>query len=171
MSKIWVTIGLFLAFVFGGLYAGLGDAPSTLQDGNVDVKKPSFLTILLRKPHIYDDISEEEDVTIFAPSDAAFGKLNPDILDNIMKPENEPQLKRIMDAHVVKGEYYTKDLKDGMKLTTQEGKELNFTVEDGKVKVNGADFVESDGMTQRGVMHVINRVLIPHDMTMKDLKQ
>ena len=171
MSKIWVTMNVFLVFVFGALYAGLGDAPSTLQEGNIDVKKPSFLNILLRKPHIYDDIPEEEDITIFAPSDAAFGKLDPDVLENIMKPENEKQLKRIMHAHVVKGEFYTKDLKDGMKLTSHEGKELNITVEDGKGKVNGADFVESDGMTRRGVMHVINRVLIPQDMTMQQLKQ
>jgi len=170
MLKFWAVLCIGIAFVAGGLMAGLGDAPSAVNEGNIDVNKPSFLTILLRKPDMYDDISEK-DITIFAPSDAAFAKLNPDILENILKPENKEQLKRIMDSHVVVGDYTTKDLIDGMTLTSHEGKELKITVEDGKVLVNGAEVIEPDGIISRGTMHVIDRVLIPEDMTMQDLKK
>ena len=171
MSKIGIFLTILVALAFGGIYAGLGDAPSTVQQGNIDVRKPTFFNIMLRNPDIFSDIPEDEDITIFAPSDAAFGQLNQDVLDNIMKPEHEVQLKKIMNAHVVRGEYYTKDLKDGMKLKSEEGKELNVTVEDGIVKVNGAELIESDSMIRRGAMHVIDRVLIPPDVSLDDLKQ
>jgi len=171
MVKIWISISVFLAVAFGGLYAGLGDAPSNVQEGNIDVSQPTFLNILLRKPDVYSDIPADEDITIFAPSDAAFAKLSPELLDNIMKPENEESLKKIMNAHVVKGDYTTKDLTDGMTLKSEEGKQLNVTIENGKVLINGAEVIEPDGIIRRGSMHVIDRVLIPEDITIQELKQ
>jgi len=171
MLKILAALCVGTAFFAGGLMAGLGDAPSTVQEGNIDVNKPSFLTILLKKPDIYDDIPEEKDITIFAPSDAAFAKLNPEVLDNLLKHGNEEQLKRVMDSHVVVGEYTTKELEDGMTLTSHEGNELKITKENGKVFVNGSEVIEPDGIIRRGTMHVIDRVLIPQDLTMQDLKK
>ncbi len=57
-----------------------------------------------------------------------------------------------------------------MVLKSVEGGDLKITKKDGKVMVNNAAIIQPDGITDRGMMHEIDKVLIPDNFTMKDLK-
>ncbi len=92
MVKILALAALMFALT-AGLFA-------QLPANSVNVDKPSFISIILRKPQIFDNLPKDKDITVFAPSDEAFSKLNPEIRDNIFKPEFSDQLKKLMYYHV-----------------------------------------------------------------------
>lgn len=101
--------------------------------------------------------------TVFAPTNAAFDKLPAGTVATLLKPENKAKLTDILTYHVVPGRYTAADLKDGMTLTTVEGKKLTIGKSaDGKLTVNGTVMVETaDVISSNGVTFVVNGVLIP----------
>ena len=98
--------------------------------------------------------------TVFAPSDLAFGKLDKGVFDNLLKPENKTKLTDVLNYHVVSGSFYFKDLKDGEKLKTVNGKELLVHVKDGNVSVEGAKIQSHDVQTSNGVIHSLDTVMM-----------
>ncbi len=62
--------------------------------------------------------------TLFAPSDLAFEKMDKTVLENLLKPENKTKLTDLLNYHLVSGKINYKDLKDGEKLKTVNGKGL-----------------------------------------------
>ena len=100
--------------------------------------------------------------TVFAPTDVAFADIQSEV-DKLLKPENKKQLSKILTYHVVSGKMKAADLKDGHDLTTVEGGKLKVTVKDGKVTVGGAHVTTADITASNGVIHVIDKVLLPKD--------
>jgi len=100
--------------------------------------------------------------TVFAPTDAAFTAIQPEV-DKLLKPESKEKLSKILTYHVVSGKMKAADLKDGQELTTVEGGKLKVTVMDGKVTVGGAKVATADIAASNGVIHVIDKVLLPKD--------
>jgi len=98
--------------------------------------------------------------TLFAPSDLAFGKLDKTILESLLKPENKTRLADVLNYHVVSGKINFKDLKDGEKLKTVNGKELLIHIKDGKVSVEGATIQNRDVQTSNGVIHSLDAVMM-----------
>jgi len=98
--------------------------------------------------------------TVFAPTDAAFAKIQSDV-DTLLKPENKAKLAKILTYHVVSGELMADDLEDGQELTTVEGSTLKVMVKDGEVMVGGAKVTSADIEASNGVIHVIDKVLMP----------
>ncbi|MGO3929812.1 fasciclin domain-containing protein [Rhodopseudomonas pseudopalustris] len=104
--------------------------------------------------------------TVFAPTNAAFGKLPGGTVDNLLKPENKATLTKILTYHVVPGKLEAADLKDGQKLKTVEGDELTVRTSGGKVTITdakgGSATVAIPNVGQsNGVIHVIDTVLMP----------
>jgi uncharacterized surface protein with fasciclin (FAS1) repeats len=66
--------------------------------------------------------------TVFAPTDLAFGKLESGTIETLLKPESKAKLTDLLKHHVVAGQINYKDLKDGDKLKTLDGKELMISV-------------------------------------------
>ena len=97
--------------------------------------------------------------TLFAPSDLAFGKLEGGTIENLLKAENKLKLADLLNHHVVAGSIAFKDLKDGEKLKTVNGKELSVFIKDGKVSVNGAIIQPRNVKTSNGVIHSLDTVL------------
>jgi Secreted and surface protein containing fasciclin-like repeats len=97
--------------------------------------------------------------TIFAPSDLAFGKLESGIMEDLLKQENKLKLAALLNHHIIPGKVNFKDLKDGEKLKTLNGKELSVKVKDGKVSVNGSMIQNRDVETSNGVIHSLDTVL------------
>lgn len=97
--------------------------------------------------------------TVFAPSDMAFGKLAGGTLEDLLKPENKATLTDLLNGHVVMGKIDFKDLKEGDKLKTRNGKELSIQVKDGSVSVDGATIQNRDVKTSNGVIHSLDAVL------------
>jgi uncharacterized surface protein with fasciclin (FAS1) repeats len=97
--------------------------------------------------------------TIFAPSDIAFAKLEAGTMEDLLQPENKVKLSALLQHHVVAGKINYKDLKDGDKLTSLDGKELQVQVKEGKVTVDGSAIQLQDMASSNGVMHSIDTVL------------
>ena len=97
--------------------------------------------------------------TIFAPTDIAFGKLDKGILENFLKPENRAKLTDLLNRHVVSGKINFKDLKDGEKLKTVNGKELLVHVKDGHTTIDGVKIQSHDVQASNGVLHSVETVL------------
>jgi len=100
--------------------------------------------------------------TVFAPTDAAFEAIQSEV-DKLLKPENKSNLSKILTYHVVSGKTMAADLKDGQELTTVEGSKLKVTVTDGMVTVGNAKVIAADIVASNGVIHVIDKVLLPKD--------
>jgi uncharacterized surface protein with fasciclin (FAS1) repeats len=98
--------------------------------------------------------------TVFAPSDEAFAAIQKDV-DNLLKPENKAKLTKVLTYHVVSGKMMAADLKDGQELTTVEGAKLKVSIKDGKVMVGGANVTGADVAASNGVIHMIDKVLLP----------
>ncbi|WP_016990563.1 fasciclin domain-containing protein [Flavobacterium sp. ACAM 123] len=98
--------------------------------------------------------------TVFAPTDAAFASIQSEV-DKLLKPENKEKLSKILTYHVVSGKMHAADLKDGQELTTVEGSKLKVMVKDGNVMVGNAKVTSADISASNGVIHVIDKVLLP----------
>jgi uncharacterized surface protein with fasciclin (FAS1) repeats len=98
--------------------------------------------------------------TVFAPTDIAFAKLDKGVMDNLLKPENKTKLTDLLNHHVVAGKINFKDLKDGEKLKTVNGKELLVHVKDGQATVDGAKILSHDVQATNGVIHSLETVML-----------
>jgi len=101
--------------------------------------------------------------TVFAPTDAAFAALPKGTVENLMKPENKAKLTKILTYHVVPGSVLSTSLKSG-DVKSVEGSSLKVAVSTGKVTVGGANVVKADIKASNGVIHVIDKVLMPPDV-------
>ena len=105
--------------------------------------------------------------TIFVPNDAAFSRLaaaNPAALDFLLA-DPEGALSDVLLFHVVPGRYMGSDVAATDSLTPAQGDDLSVTVNaDGEIFVNGAQVIAADIPAKNGVIHVINRVLVPRDL-------
>jgi uncharacterized surface protein with fasciclin (FAS1) repeats len=98
--------------------------------------------------------------TVFAPTDAAFAAVQKDV-DMLLKPENKAKLTKVLTFHVVSGKLMAADLKDGHDLTSVEGEKLKVSIKDGKVTVGDAHVTTADIAASNGVIHVIDKVMMP----------
>jgi uncharacterized surface protein with fasciclin (FAS1) repeats len=101
--------------------------------------------------------------TVFAPNDEAFKKLKQPDLDALLK--DKAKLKSILTYHVVSGSIHAKDVKSG-EVTTLEGRSLQAAIQGNSVTVNGAKIVQTDIAATNGVIHVIDTVVMPKDMSL-----
>jgi uncharacterized surface protein with fasciclin (FAS1) repeats len=104
--------------------------------------------------------------TVFAPTNAAFGKLPTGTVDTLVQPENKPTLTKILTYHVVPGRLAASSLTEGKKLKTVEGEELIVRKSGGKVTIvdakGGSSTVTISNVNQsNGVIHVVDTVLMP----------
>jgi uncharacterized surface protein with fasciclin (FAS1) repeats len=99
--------------------------------------------------------------TVFAPTVAAFNKLPKGTLASVLKPENKDKLVKILTYHVVPGKVMAADLAGKTtSVATVEGSRVQVNGRHG-VRVNDAHVVKADIVADNGVIHVINKVLLP----------
>jgi uncharacterized surface protein with fasciclin (FAS1) repeats len=98
----------------------------------------------------------EGPLTVFAPNDEAFAKLPAGTVESLLRPENREQLKAVLTYHVVSGEV----ILGGRTRETLQGASLGIEATGG-FTVNGANVLAADIRTSNGVIHVIDRVLLP----------
>ena len=109
---------------------------------------------------LVEQLNGDGPFTIFAPSDVAFGKLSKDFFDNLEKPENKADLADLLNHHIIAGKINFSELKNGQKLNTVNGKELNVTVKNRRVSINGASVLAKDIEGSNGVLHSLDKVII-----------
>ncbi|MEG4519358.1 MULTISPECIES: fasciclin domain-containing protein [unclassified Microcoleus] len=125
---------------------------------------PQFktLTKALEAADLVATLQRKGPFTVFAPTDAAFAALPEGTVENLLKPENKAKLTKILAYHVVPGSVVSTSLKSG-DVASVEGSSLKVAVNAGKVTVSGANVVKADIKASNGVIHVIDKVLMPPD--------
>ncbi len=98
--------------------------------------------------------------TVFAPTDTAFSDAGIN-LNDFDTPEENQTLTEILLHHVVSASVPSADVKDGMMATTVNGDKIKFTVSNGAVSVGAAQVTTPDVLSSNGIIHVIDKVLMP----------
>jgi uncharacterized surface protein with fasciclin (FAS1) repeats len=117
------------------------------------------LTSLLKKAGLVRALQGTGPFTVFAPTDAAFAKVPKATLAALGK--DKAKLKAVLLYHVVKGKVTAAKVTKLTSAKTLNGKRVTIMVKGGKVIVGGATVTKADIMASNGVIHVINKVLIP----------
>jgi uncharacterized surface protein with fasciclin (FAS1) repeats len=127
------------------------------------VNNGSFKTLVaaVKAADLVGTLTSQGPFTVFAPMDDAFGKLPEGTVDTLVKPENKEKLTSILTYHVIMGKIMSTDLSDGMKAKTVNGKEVTIHLKEGKVFINDAEVVLADVKTDNGIIHAINKVIMP----------
>ncbi|MEM8559195.1 MAG: fasciclin domain-containing protein [Bacteroidota bacterium] len=137
-----------------------GDGPTIVQLA-VDTDALSTLETAVIAADLVDALSAAGPITVFAPTNGAFGDLPEGTVASLVEPENKAQLRSILKYHVVAGKLTAADLSDGQMLETLTGDMLTVSITDAGVMINGAKVARADVMASNGVVHVIDGVLLP----------
>ncbi|MEH2323452.1 MAG: fasciclin domain-containing protein [Nostoc sp.] len=97
--------------------------------------------------------------TLFAPTDEAFANLPEGTLESLL--QDIPKLQKIVAYHVASGDVRSDDLAQINEAQTLEGSIVAIESANGKFKVNNANVIKTDILTDNGVIHVIDAVLMP----------
>ena len=96
--------------------------------------------------------------TLFAPTDDAFAALPEGTVENLLK--NPKELAKVLKYHLVKGNIFSRDLNNGSSVATVLGSPVSIDTTEG-VLVNNAKVIQADMEASNGVIHVIDKVLLP----------
>ena len=129
---------------------------------DIAVSNPDFSILVeaVTKAGLAEALSAEGPFTVFAPTNAAFEKLFGELGVNGVEDLTAEQLTPILTYHVVSGKVMSSDLSNTSVGTLNEGKSIKIDLTDG-VKVNDSKVVTADITGENGVIHVIDKVLIP----------
>jgi len=148
----------------------VGGAPmyrtKNIVENAVNSKDHTTLVAAVKAAGLVDTLASKGPFTVFAPTNAAFGKLPAGTVDSLVKPENKATLTKILTYHVVPGKLTAADLTDGKKLKTVEGETLTVKLDGKKVWIvdakGGTSAVTIPDVNQsNGVIHVVDTVLMP----------
>ena len=153
--------------------AAMTDGTTAMTTGNiVEVASAngSFKTLVaaVTAAGLAETLSGPGPFTVFAPTDAAFAALPAGLVDKLLLPANKETLAKILTYHVVSGKVLAADVKTG-DVKSVEGSTLALKVADGKVMVDAATVTTADVMASNGVIHVIDKVLVPADVDVTKL--
>lgn len=106
-------------------------------------------------------LRDNKNLTVFAPTDAAFAALPAGELDKLMLPENKAQLQKVLIYHVINAKVPASEFKGATrKAATVAGPSVELAG-GATLKVNDAEIVQADVMATNGVIHVVDKVLMP----------
>jgi uncharacterized surface protein with fasciclin (FAS1) repeats len=130
---------------------------------DVAVANGNFNTLAaaLTAAGLVDTLKGDGPFTVFAPTDEAFAALPPGTVQRLLKPENRTELRRVLTYHVAPGRISAEDLSGRqLRQATVAGPSLAIDARQG-VSVNNARVTVADVAAGNGVIHVIDRVLLP----------
>ena len=155
----------FLLFGFALVVANLN---LKAQDKNivelaVGTESLSTLVAAVKAAGLVETLSGNGPFTVFAPTNEAFNNLPEGVLEMLLKPENKDKLTAILTYHVIGAKVMSTDLKDGMEAGTVHGDKVKVSLQSGAM-INDANVASADINASNGVVHVIDKVILPPDM-------
>ncbi|MGE3842745.1 MAG: fasciclin domain-containing protein [Vicinamibacterales bacterium] len=123
----------------------------------------SFKTLAaaLKAADLVDTLKGKGPFTVFAPTDEAFAKLPAGTVENLLKPENKAKLVAVLTYHVVPGNVTAAQAAGLPSAKTVNGASLSIKSAAGSVMVDNATVTQADIAATNGVIHVIDRVVLP----------
>ncbi|GFQ65577.1 periostin [Trichonephila clavata] len=100
--------------------------------------------------------------TLFSPTEEAFAALSPEIKEKLM--QNSTLLRKVLLNHVVPGTHYSAVLAHGYSMRSLGGEPIHVTNRRGLILVNGVPVVKTDISVNNGVIHAVNRLLLPPEL-------
>ncbi|MGA3210813.1 MAG: fasciclin domain-containing protein [Terriglobales bacterium] len=161
MKKIYVISCVALLVLLGLGNAAFAGSNKDIVDTAVAAGDFKTLAAALQAAGLLETLKGTGPFTVFAPTDAAFAKLPPGTVEDLLKPENKQKLVSILTYHVIAGDVMAKQVVKLSEVKSVNGKELKITVKDGKVMVDSANVTGTDIKCSNGVIHVIDTVLLP----------
>ena len=120
----------------------------------------STLVAAVKAAGLAETLQGKGPFTIFAPTNKAFAALPEGTVASLLKPENKQKLISILTYHVVPAKVPASAVKT-MKAKTVNGQTLNIKVSDKGVTVDEAKVIKTDVFGSNGVIHVIDKVVLP----------
>mgnify|MGYP000507022944 CR=1 FL=1 len=110
-------------------------------------------------------LKTNQNLTLFAPTDAAFAALPAGELDKLMLPDNGPMLQKVLTYHLINAKVDSSKI-NGAKgeVKTVEGSSVMLDGSGATAMVDGATIVQADVMATNGILHVVDKVLMPKDL-------
>jgi uncharacterized surface protein with fasciclin (FAS1) repeats len=138
------------------------EAEALLDIVDTAIEAGEFGTLVLatQLAGLEDALRQAGPFTLFAPTDVAFTALPNGTLEALLA-DPTGQLQQILLYHVLPGEVVAADITDGLVASTLQGDDVEFSVDGGKVTINGANITATDIRTSNGVIHLIDTVLLP----------
>ena len=121
----------------------------------------SFNTLVaaVKAAGLVDTLKGPGPFTVFAPTDEAFAKLPAGTVEGLLK--DPAKLKKILLYHVVSGKVMAADVMKMKSAKTVEGQPVKIMAKDGMVMLNNAHVTKTDIVTDNGIIHVIDTVIMP----------
>lgn len=180
LSKLSASLAALMMVAGGGVAlanpmvggAAMYDTKNIFENA-VNSKDHTTLVAAVQAAGLVDTLASPGPFTVFAPTNAAFGKLPAGTVDTLLKPENKGMLTAVLTYHVVPGTLTAADLATQAKanggkavLTTVQGAKLTVWGKDGKwyvtdAKGGKAQITIADVKQSNGVIHVVDSVLLP----------
>jgi len=135
---------------------------SALDIVDTAVNAGSFGTLVaaVQAAGLVETLKGEGPFTVFAPTEEAFAALPAGTIEALLA-DPAGDLTQILLYHVVPGQVMAADVTDGLEADTAQGGKVRFTVADGTVMINDANIVATDIVASNGVIHVIDKVILP----------
>jgi len=143
------------------------------QDSNIwqIINKDDRLQILamaLKAAGLEEAIQQVGSITIFAPTDDAFEKVPPEIVERLSDPQNKNELAELLAYHAIVNSVLTStellEMDLPAQLATLTGDFITVTKQGDQVKINDATIVTSNILASNGIIHVIDAVLMPKSL-------
>ncbi|MCL6260230.1 fasciclin domain-containing protein [Aquiflexum sp. TKW24L] len=145
--------------------SGVKDDVSNPNVVQVAVGSPDHTTLVaaLQAAQYVDALTNVGPFTVFAPTNAAFDALPAGTLETLTKPENQRKLRDILEYHVLLGVYKPEGFVNGRKMGTADGRSVTVEIAaDGSILINGGKIIGTVPASN-GIIHVIDKVLVPED--------
>ena len=124
-------------------------------------KNFSTLVKALKAGDLVDTLKGRGPFTVFAPTNDAFDRLPDGTLDDVMKPANKAKLQKILKHHVVQGRQMSSAVAKQSNISPMSGPSLQVQAKGDQVRIGDATIRQADLEAENGVVHVIDRVLLP----------
>jgi uncharacterized surface protein with fasciclin (FAS1) repeats len=150
------------------LFPSTEDRPDIVETA-IGAGSFDILVAALEAADLVDALKGPGPFTVFAPTDDAFKKLPPELLRDLLEPENKAILTDILTFHVVGRDLMAADVIKLQGAKTLNGQFVGFQSRNNIVKVENARVILPDVLASNGVIHAIDTVLIPQMDAGKDL--
>ena len=171
MRNLKNLLGLLLIVASVGAFAGGHANHAKSKSGHHAMHSPDIVDVAIENGNfntlvtavqaagLVDTLKGKGPFTVFAPTDAAFAKLPSAAFEGLLADPDA--LAKVLTYHVVPGKVLASDVVGLDRAATVQGQAVDIAVRGGKVFIDGAQVVMTDVMVANGVIHVIDRVILP----------
>jgi transforming growth factor-beta-induced protein len=159
-KRLWWVLPIgALAWAFIGYSAMSQKAEKDIVDTAISAGQFKTLVKLVQEAELVDALRGEGPFTVFAPTDEAFAKLPKSQVDALLK--DKQALRQVLLYHVVQGKVMSSDVVKIRSAKTLQGQDIRIRVRNNTVRINDAKVVKADIVCTNGVIHVIDKVILP----------